>query len=445
MKESVELKDLDVFEKTFDKDPKNAVSQQAASRVGIKEASINLALSGKLTYAYSLEVEPGKVTNQRQSGRCWMFAATNVLRFEVMKNLNLENMELSQTYPFFFDKLEKSNYFLESILKTLDEPLSGRLVAFLLTDPLGDGGQWDMFVNLVNKYGVCPKSAMPETFSSTKSLDMDKALTKKLREFASVLRTLHEKGMDAAYLRGKKDEMLAVIYRMLVISLGKPPKTFTFEARDKEKKFVRISNITPKEFYQKYVKLNLADYVSVINAPTGDKPYLKSFTVKFLGNVVGGNIVRYLNLPVKELKRLAIAQLKDKDAVWFGSDVGQSSTRDSGYLDLDAYKMEDLFSTHFALTKGERLDYGESKMTHAMTLVGVNLNEKDEPLTWKVENSWGEDTGDKGMYAMGDDWFSEYVYQVVVNKKYLTKEELAAYQDSPIELEPWDPCGSLAL
>ncbi|MCI1735722.1 MAG: C1 family peptidase [Bacilli bacterium] len=445
MKESVELKDLDVFEKTFDKDPKNAVSQQAASRVGIKEASINLALSGKLTYAYSLEVEPGKVTNQRQSGRCWMFAATNVLRFEVMKNLNLENMELSQTYPFFFDKLEKSNYFLESILKTLDEPLSGRLVAFLLTDPLGDGGQWDMFVNLVNKYGVCPKSAMPETFSSTKSLDMDKALTKKLREFASVLRTLHEKGMDAAYLRGKKDEMLAVIYRMLVISLGKPPKTFTFEARDKEKKFVRISNITPKEFYQKYVKLNLADYVSVINAPTGDKPYLKSFTVKFLGNVVGGNIVRYLNLPVKELKRLAIAQLKDKDAVWFGSDVGQSSTRDSGYLDLDAYKMEDLFSTHFALTKAERLDYGESKMTHAMTLVGVNLNEKDEPLTWKVENSWGEDTGDKGMYAMGDDWFSEYVYQVVVNKKYLTKEELAAYQDSPIELEPWDPCGSLAL
>jgi bleomycin hydrolase len=445
MKESVELKDLDVFEKAFDKDPKNAVSQQAASRVGIKEASINLALSGKLTYAYSLEVEPGKVTNQRQSGRCWMFAATNVLRFEVMKNLNLENMELSQTYPFFFDKLEKSNYFLESILKTLDEPLSGRLVAFLLTDPLGDGGQWDMFVNLVNKYGVCPKSAMPETFSSTKSLDMDKALTKKLREFASVLRTLHEKGMDAAYLRGKKDEMLAVIYRMLVISLGKPPKTFTFEARDKEKKFVRISNITPKEFYQKYVKLNLADYVSVINAPTGDKPYLKSFTVKFLGNVVGGNIVRYLNLPVKELKRLAIAQLKDKDAVWFGSDVGQSSTRDSGYLDLDAYKMEDLFSTHFALTKAERLDYGESKMTHAMTLVGVNLNEKDEPLTWKVENSWGEDTGDKGMYAMGDDWFSEYVYQVVVNKKYLTKEELAAYQDSPIELEPWDPCGSLAL
>ncbi len=445
MKESVELKDLDVFEKAFDKDPKNAVSQQAASRVGIKEASINLALSGKLTYAYSLEVEPGKVTNQRQSGRCWMFAATNVLRFEVMKNLNLENMELSQTYPFFFDKLEKSNYFLESILKTLDEPLSGRLVAFLLTDPLGDGGQWDMFVNLVNKYGVCPKSAMPETFSSTKSLDMDRALTKKLREFASVLRSLHEKGMDAAYLRGKKDEMLSVIYRMLVISLGKPPKTFTFEARDKEKKFVRISNITPKEFYQKYVKLNLADYVSVINAPTNDKPYLRSFTVKFLGNVVGGNIVRYLNLPVKELKRLAIAQLKDKDAVWFGSDVGQSSTRDSGYLDLEAYKMEDLFSTHFALSKAERLDYGESKMTHAMTLVGVNLNEKEEPLTWKVENSWGEDTGDKGMYAMGDDWFSEYVYQVVVNKKYLTKEELAAYQDTPIELEPWDPCGSLAL
>lgn len=445
MKESVELKDLDVFEKAFDKDPKNAVSQQAASRVGIKEASINLALSGKLTYAYSLEVEPGKVTNQRQSGRCWMFAATNVLRFEVMKNLNLENMELSQTYPFFFDKLEKSNYFLESILKTLDEPLSGRLVAFLLTDPLGDGGQWDMFVNLVNKYGVCPKSAMPETFSSTKSLDMDRALTKKLREFASVLRSLHEKGMDAAYLRGKKDEMLSVIYRMLVISLGKPPKTFSFEARDKEKKFVRIANITPKEFYQKYVKLNLADYVSVINAPTNDKPYLKSFTVKFLGNVVGGNIVRYLNLPVKELKRLAIAQLKDKDAVWFGSDVGQSSTRDSGYLDLEAYKMEDLFSTHFALSKAERLDYGESKMTHAMTLVGVNLNEKEEPLTWKVENSWGEDTGDKGMYAMGDDWFSEYVYQVVVNKKYLTKEELAAYQDTPIELEPWDPCGSLAL
>lgn len=445
MKEFISTKDLEKFEKEFNKDKAHQISMNAATRVGIQESSVNNELKRKLTHQYSLEVPHGKVTNQLRSGRCWMFAATNVMRFEVMKNLNIENMELSQNYPLFFDKLEKSNYFLESILETLDEPLNGRLVSFLLTDPLGDGGQWDMFVSLTEKYGVVPKSAMPETFSSSHTMELDRYMTKKLREFACLLRSDHAKGMDSTYLRGKKDKMLSTIYRMLVIALGVPPSKFTYEGRNKDKKFFRIENITPQEFYAKYVKLNLSDYVSVINAPTLDKPYNASFTVKFLGNVIGGHQVKYLNLPSQRLKELAISQLKDNQAVWFGSDVGQFSTRDTGFLSLNSYKVAELFDTDFPMDKAQRLDYGESKMTHAMTLIGVNLDSKNNPISWEVENSWGEETGNKGMYQMEDSWFDEYVYQVVINRKYLTKDEQKAYDEDPIKLEPWDPCGSLAL
>lgn len=444
MKENIELKNIDQFAKDFKSNDKNIVAMNAATKVGINEAAVNNELAKTLTHNFSVDIDAGEITNQKQSGRCWMFAATNVFRIEVMKNLNLKNFELSQSYPLFYDKLEKSNFFLENVISTFDEETSSRLFSYLLQEPVNDGGQWDMFVSLTQKYGVVPKQVMPETANSSNTRALDRYLTLKLRQFACDLRKMHQKGASLVEIRKNKEKMLNTIYRILVISLGVPPKKFTFETRDKDNNFIRIKDITPLEFYKKYVKLDLNDFISVINAPTKDKPFHRSFTVKFLGNVVGGRQVKYLNLPIDDLKRLAIAQLKDGQAVWFGSDVGQFSNRELGFLALNSYNVDELFSTDFPMNKAERLDYGESLMTHAMVLTGVNL-EDDKPNRWKVENSWGDATGNKGFYVMSDQWFSEYTYQIIVNKKYLSKKELSEYDKKPIELEPWDPMGSLAL
>ena len=396
-------------------------------------------------FSFSIDLEAGKVTNQKQSGRCWMFAALNTMRVEVMKKLNLENMELSQNYTLFYDKLEKANYFLESILDTVDEPTDGRLISWLLMAPLNDGGQWDMLANIIRKYGIVPKEAMPETFSSSCTREITPWMTKKLREFACTLRTAYAKGASMEELQEKKQEMMSVIYRMLVIALGKPPKTFTWETRDKDKQFIRIADITPQQFFAEYVGWNLDDYVSIINAPTQDKPFHHSYTVQYLGNVTEGHIVRHLNLPIEEMKKLAITQMQDGQVVWFGCDVGQFHEKDLGIMDTDGIQAGLLFDTDFPMTKAQRLDYGESLMTHAMVFTGVNLDKVGKPNRWKVENSWGEDRGNKGFYIMSDRWFDEYMYQIVVNKKYLSKEQLKAYEEEPTVLAPWDPMGSLAL
>lgn len=443
MKE-ITYEELEQFEVDFDNDKTNKVAMNSVVNNGINKSAINYEEIRNTRHDYSVKIETGDITNQKQSGRCWMFASLNFMRIELMKNLNLKTAELSQNYPLFFDKLEKTNYFLESIIKTVDEPLNERLVSHILTDPLGDGGQWDMFVSLVKKYGVVPKSAMPESISSSSTRELDKYLTLKLREFATNIRDEHRNGKSEDELRTLKKDMLNTIYRMLCISLGKPPKKFTYEVVDKNDKFIRIKDITPKEFYDKYIGIDLDDYVSIINAPTKDKPYNKTFTVDYLGNVVGGRDIKYLNLEIDRLKCLAIKQLKDNTAVWFGSDVGQFSSRENGFLSTTTYDVDKLFNTEFNMSKEQRLDYGESLMTHAMLITGVNLDEFDKPDRWRVENSWGKDVGKDGYYVMTDDWFSEFVYQIVINKKYLSEEEINMYNEEPIKLKPWDPMGSLA-
>ena len=440
MKE-ITLTDLERFEEYSSSLPNRKIIADSVINNGILASSRNYEKERELTKNYSLELDAGDVTNQKQSGRCWMFAATNLMRLKVMKNLNLGNMELSQNYPLFYDKLEKSNYFLENIIATREEKTSSRVVSYLLTAPLGDGGQFDMFASLVKKYGVVPKICMPETATSSKTMLMNNFLTKKLREYAYILREEH-KDDDITSLRNLKDNMLKEIYHILVLCLGKPPLKFTFETRDLKNNFIRIENITPQEFFAKYVAMNLDSYISIINAPTDDKPYNRSFTVKFLGNIYP-DTVKYLNLPIERLKELLIAQLKDGEPVWFGSDVGQFSDREKGYLSVDALDVKSLFNTEFKLDKKARLDYGESLMTHAMVFTGVNLVD-GKPNRYKVENSWGKEPGYDGFFAMDDEWFNEYVYQIVIDKKYLTKEELEAYNSDPIVLEPWDPMGSLA-
>lgn len=436
---------LEKMEQEFDANAAHKLAMNAATKSGITTLLRDADLEKRERFSFSIDLEAGKVTNQKQSGRCWMFAALNTMRVEVMKKLNLENMELSQNYTLFYDKLEKANYFLESILDTVDEPTDGRLISWLLMAPLNDGGQWDMLANIIRKYGIVPKEAMPETFSSSCTREITPWMTKKLREFACTLRTAYAKGASMEELQKKKQEMMSVIYRMLVIALGKPPKTFTWETRDKDKQFIRIADITPQQFFAEYVGWNLDDYVSIINAPTQDKPFHHSYTVQYLGNVTEGHIVRHLNLPIEEMKKLAITQMQDGQVVWFGCDVGQFHEKDLGIMDTDGIQAGLLFDTDFPMTKAQRLDYGESLMTHAMVFTGVNLDKVGKPNRWKVENSWGEDRGNKGFYIMSDRWFDEYMYQVVVNKKYLSKEQLKAYEEEPTVLAPWDPMGSLAL
>ena len=333
---------------------------------------------------------------------------------------------------------------MEQIIATADQDLTSRKVAFLLQTPQQDGGQWDMVVSLFEKYGVVPKSVYPESISSSNSRELNTYLNKLLRQDAQILRELLATGADLATVQSKKEELLQEIFNFLAMSLGLPPRTFSFSYRDKDNNFHTESGLTPQSFYKKYVDLQLEDYVSVINAPTADKPYGQSYTVEMLGNVVGSREVRYLNVPMERLKELAIAQMKAGETVWFGSDVGQVSNRKAGILATDVYDFEAGMDIQLTQDKAGRLDYAESLMTHAMVLTGVDLDEAGRSLKWKVENSWGENVGTDGYFVASDAWMDEYTYQIVVHKELLTAEELAVYEAEPIVLAPWDPMGALA-
>lgn len=432
------------FKSKTHSDPAHSILQKAIVNSGIDAVTMNKQAQIDMQFTFSKEIKTGDITNQMSSGRCWMFAGMNVLRKQVMAKCNLKTFELSQNYILFYDKLEKANYFYENILDTLDMGTDTRLIAWLLGGPLNDGGQWDMLVNLIDKYGVVPKWIMPETFHSSNTRVMTSLLTRKLRKDAAYLRRLFSEGTSFDELRKMKDLMLGEIYTVLTRCLGTPPENFDFEYVDKDDKFLRAESLTPKSFYKKYIDIPLTDYVSLINAPTQDKPYNRTYTVQRLGNVVGGRDVKYLNLPVDELKKAASLQLLDDEVVWFGCDVGKMLSRELGIMDLNMYDYESALGADFELTKSEQLDYGDSLMTHAMVFTAVNIV-NDKTIRWKVENSWGDKTGKEGWFIMSDKWFDKYMYQVVVNKKHLSKDQLAALELKPIELKPWDPMGSLAL
>lgn len=445
MEKHISPQALEAFDSSFRASRANQVAMNAVTANGIHAAARSWTSQSAERHQFSLRLPNKGITNQKSSGRCWMFAALNCLRFRMIEDLKLEDFELSQNYTFFYDKLERANYFLENILSTLELDSDDRLIAHLLQAPVQDGGQWDMISNIIRKYGVVPKDAMPESACSSSSRELGSLLTEKLREDACILRKGFRAGRTPEELRGEKAAMLETVYRILCISLGVPPKTVDFQVRTKDGTFISDLGLTPQEFYQKYVKVDLSQYISLINAPTQDKPYLRSYTVRFLGNALDGAQVRYVNLPIDALKKAAIAQMKDGEPVWFGCDVGKRSERKLGAMDLNAYDFEGLFDTTFTMTKAERLEYGHSQMTHAMVFQGVDLDGEGSPVRWCVENSWGPDSGFHGMYLMTDEWFDEYMYQVVVNRKYLPQEVLDAYDSEPSVLAPWDPMGALAL
>ena len=436
---------LDAFGEAFNSSPKNRLSLNAVTKNPVHSVALNRAVVTRTDHTFSHKLPSNKATAQKKSGRCWLFSGLNVLRAEAMKNLNVKEFELSQSYLMFWDKLEKSNYFMESVIATLDEPIDGRLFMFLLKDPLQDGGQWDMFINLVKKYGVVPKYLMPETESSSNSRVMNFIVTTKLREYAAQLRRLHDQGKNIDVLRARKEEMLTVIYRMLSIHLGQPPRKFFWQWQDKDEEFHRVGEVTPQQFFKQYVNYDLDSVACLINCPTADKPFNKLYTVEYLGNVIDGEIVRYLNVEMPVFKQAAVEMIKAKRPVWFGCDVGKMMERDLGILDMEVYDYGLVYDTEFKSDKAERVNYGQSVMTHAMVLTGVDLDESGAPTKWRVENSWGDKLGDKGFFVMSDRWFDEFMYEVAIEKRFLDPELLAVLDTEPIKLHPWDPMGSLAI
>lgn len=444
MTSEIKFDQIKQFQQDFDDRKDSKVIERAVSHQGILAASEDFSAESNMHPVFSIDLSTGKVADQKQSGRCWMFAALNTMRINLMNSLKVaDDFELSQNYTNFWDKFEKSNYFLENVLKTAEKPLDSRKVSWLMQTPQQDGGQWDMLCALIEKYGIVPKYAMPETFSSEKSAQLNKYLNLKLRHDATILRELVADKASDSKIANTKDKMLTEIYRLLTYTLGEPTTSFDFEYRDKDNNYHIDQNITPQEFFKKYIGLNLEDYISLINSPTDDKPFNKTYTIEMLGNVVGGRQVKHLNLEMNELKQLAIKQLQNGESVWFGSDVGQSSNTKKGIMDTNLYVPDELLDTDLSLSKAERLDYSESLMTHAMVITGVDLVD-GKPTKWKVENSWGEKVGTKGYFVMSDDWMDQFVYQFVINKKYLSAEQQKAQAQEPIVLKPWDPMGALA-
>jgi bleomycin hydrolase len=441
---SVTSSQLARFREAFVTDPARRAALNAVSKTSVRAVAMNREAVVRCTHTFSHMVKAGEATSQNASGRCWLFAGLNTMRMQAAEAMNLENFELSQNYLMFWDKLEKANYFLESILETLDEATDSRLIMWLVQSPIQDGGQWDMFVNLVRKYGVVPKEAMPETESSSSTGVMNERITLKLREYAARLRDAHRAGTLAAELRKQKDTMLEEVYRMLCIHLGVPPSSFLWQWRDKDKEFHRDGMLTPKEFMARYVKAPLDDMVCLIHCPQSSKQYNTVYTISYLGNVVEGDIIRYLNVELDVMKRAAVEMIKDGKPVWFGCDVGKMFDRDLGLMDLDLYEYEPIYGLEFGLDKAQRLDYGQSAMNHAMVFTGVDLDDEGKPIKWRVENSWGDKPGNKGFMVMTDRWFDEYNYEVAVEKKYLSPELIEALKMEPVKLPPWDPMGALA-
>ena len=441
---SLEQDFTDKLYAAYEANPKFAAMENAISHNGLLTSLEKRSAAVENTPVFSLDLTKDKVSDQKASGRCWMFAALNTFRHKMIANFQLEDFELSQAHTFFWDKYEKSNWFLEQVLATADQELTSRKVKFLLDTPQQDGGQWDMVVSLFEKYGVVPKSVYPESISSSDSRELNQILNKLLRQDAQILRELAAEGAESAELQAKKEELLQEVFNFLTMNLGLPPRQFDFSYRDKDNHFHSESGLTPLTFYQKYVDLKLADYVSIINAPTADKPDGRSYTVEMLGNVVGSKPVRYLNVEMDRLKELAITQMKAGETVWFGSDVGQSSNRKAGVMAEGMHDFTASMDIRLTQDKAGRLDYSESLMTHAMVLTGVDLDENGKAKKWKVENSWGEKVGNKGYFVASDAWMNEYTYQIVVRKEFLTAAELAAYEAEPLVLAPWDPMGALA-
>ncbi|MBW3078504.1 C1 family peptidase [Bifidobacterium simiiventris] len=476
----------------FNADRANLVAADAAVSSGVLKAATDYRGVRELPRDFSVELKQGSITNQKHSGRCWMFASLNTLRYELMHRWNLEDFEFSETYLFFWDAMEKSNTYLENVLATLDEPTDSRVFEAINYGPSDDGGWWQMFAALVNKYGLVPKSAYPESANSTDSSAFKQYLNSRLHGFAAELRRRHAAGASVEELRAAKDEEMSVVYRICAISLGEPPAKFDWIARTKgdddakggckdggkkaegcckdsadeaksckcgdgckcesgkscgcgkhsgidDRPVIRETGITPLEFYKKYVPVDVNDFATLCNSPMERTPFGKRYRIRFSANVAEAGDMEFVNVPLDVFKKAAIDQLTAGHPIWFACDCMQFALRDAGFFDQSVVRVDRLFGTEFPLDKADGLEYGDSPSNHAMTFTGVNLDEDGKPNRWKVENSWGKDNGVDGYYVMSDAWFDRFVTEIIIRKDFLDEATRALLTAEPVQLDPWQP------
>ena len=442
MSKGVTKSQIEEFRKSFDSDPSATVAQNAVSNADLSTLALRRDLVQDMDFSFSTKLDDWNATNQRRSGRCWLFATLNLFRVGAMKKMNLKKFEFSQAHIHFWDKLERANHFLEAILETSDRPVDDRTIHFLLSDPIGDGGQWNMATNLIRKHGLVPMSAYPESHSSSNTRSMNTVLKDILRTTANEIRKILDDGGSNNEARRHKEGRMKEIWRVLCIHLGTPPEKFDWQWRDKDNEFHRKGTMTPLEFVDEYVEVDWEEYICIVNDPRNE--YYRTYTVDFLQNVAGGPPVVYLNVPSNEMKDITQRLLEDGTPVWMGCDVGKNMARKRGLWDAELYDLKGLYGIQFGMEKADRLRFGQTMMTHAMLFTGVDVVD-GKPRRWRVENSWGsEDSGEKGFYTMNDNWYDEHMFEIAAPKDYLTDEMKSGLKGDPIVLPAWDPMGSLA-
>lgn len=434
------------FKTNFAENKTNIAVASSIANVGIKEASFNNDVLREDRFIFSNETKIGEITSQKASGRCWLFAALNAARVSIMKTLNLDDFELSQNYLCFYEKMEKANAYLENIIATLNYDVYSQDFTYVKGVVAEDGGFYEWYRDLVIKYGVVPKSCMPETYSSSNTDDLVDALNERLMRTAMQMRnaynsrykmgTLPEKDFIDE-MRNKKEACLNEVYNICVKALGNPPQEVNYAYCDKDKKKQSINNLTPKEFYEKYCGLPLEDMVVLTNDPTQRYPDGTLVTYKYSKVVCEGEGLMQLLAPMKELSEAAIKSIKKGEPLWFACDVSKSSHTKKGLLDDKTYLTDLTLTEVGSFSKKDRAIIGETELNHAMLICGVDLDKNGQPKKWKVENSWGEDVGQKGIFTMSHQWFLNNTFQVIVNKKYVSKEILAGLKKKPVVLSPW--------
>ena len=429
--------DLAKIKSSVTKDGSFKVRQNAVVANGITKLAVNRENAGKIDTYFSNKVKTKGITDQKSSGRCWLFTGLNFIRPKVIEKLNLSEFEFSQNYSFFWDQLEKSNLFLEIITATASKPMDDKTVEWAFKNPIGDGGQWTTFADIVTKYGVVPKQVMPETEQSDNTGKISSLLTSKLREFGLEIRDMAAAGKKAESLNTRKIEMLGEVYKMLSIGLGTPPETFVWRYKDKDDKISETKTYTPLSFYKEMLGIDMSEYIMFMNDPT--REYNKVYEIEYDRNMADGKNWKYINLPADILKKMAIASIKANNALYFSSDVGKFLLKDNGTLDVNNYNYSDLFQTKFPMNKAQRIKTFDSGSSHAMTLIGVDLDTSGNPTKWLIENSWGPTYGFNGQLIMTDEWFNEYLFRLVVHKSFVPEDIQKLLLQPAIKLPPWDP------
>ena len=434
--QSIDNATLDKIRKNYDAQ-KDAGLRNAVSNNDIKSLAVNREVVGKADHNFKYKAKVSGISDQKSSGRCWMFAGLNSLRPAVIASKELSGFEFSQNYLFFFDLLEKANLFLSGTLQYADKAMDDRNVEWLFKNPIGDGGVWNSFGNLVEKYGVVPKTVMPETYNSDNTSQMNRILAQKLREDGLKLRTMKANKKSDKEINDVKFQMISEIYRLLTLFLGEPPTEFEYRFIDKNNKIGDYKKYTPQSFFKEFFSdYKSDDYVMLMNDPS--REYYKLYEIEFDRNIVEGKNWKYINLPADKLKEFAMKSIKENEAIYASCDVGKFLSKNDGTLDIKNYDYDALFGIKFAMNKAERIKTFDSGSSHAMLLVAVDTDDADKPTKWQFENSWGASYGQNGYLTFSDEWFTEYMFRIVVNKKYVDAETLKHLNQKAILLPPWD-------